>query len=84
MLWSLILGVVTGWIANLVVRGGGYGLIVNIIAGALGSLLGNWIVSWFSYQTPFIVNFIASILGAALLLWLVTALMRRNSQNREM
>jgi len=39
----LALGAVVGWLAGLVVRGGGFGLIVNIIVGILGAFVGKYI-----------------------------------------
>jgi len=41
-LWYLLIGLFAGWIANLIVRGGGSGLIINLIIGAVVLL---WIVS---------------------------------------
>ena len=39
----LALGAVVGWLAGLIVRGGGFGLIVNIIVGILGAFVGKYI-----------------------------------------
>ncbi len=47
LLWYLLIGLVAGWIANLIVKGRGGGLVVNIIVGIVGSLLGGWIFSLF-------------------------------------
>jgi uncharacterized membrane protein YeaQ/YmgE (transglycosylase-associated protein family) len=43
VLITLALGAVVGWLAGLIVRGGGYGLIVNTIVGILGAFVGNYI-----------------------------------------
>jgi uncharacterized membrane protein YeaQ/YmgE (transglycosylase-associated protein family) len=40
--WILV-GLVAGWLAGKVMRGGGYGIIVDIILGILGGLLGGWL-----------------------------------------
>ena len=39
----LVLGAVVGWLAGLIVRGGGFGLIVNIVVGILGAFVGKYI-----------------------------------------
>ena len=39
IIW-LIVGAVAGWLAGMVVKGGGYGLIGNIIIGIVGGLIG--------------------------------------------
>ena len=35
-LWYLLIGLAAGWIANLIVKGGGSGLFVNLIVGLIG------------------------------------------------
>jgi uncharacterized membrane protein YeaQ/YmgE (transglycosylase-associated protein family) len=39
----LVVGVIAGWLAGLVVKGGGYGLIGDVITGVLGALFGGWL-----------------------------------------
>ena len=39
----LALGAVVGWLAGLIVRGGGFGLIVNIVVGILGAFVGKYL-----------------------------------------
>jgi uncharacterized membrane protein YeaQ/YmgE (transglycosylase-associated protein family) len=43
----IIVGLVAGFLAGQVMRGGGYGLIGDIIIGVLGGMLGGWIASYF-------------------------------------
>ena len=49
-LWYLLIGLAAGWIANLIVKGGGSGLLVNLIVGLIGSLatavIGSVILLW--------------------------------------
>ena len=42
-LWYLLIGLVAGWIASLIVKGSGSGMLVNLIVGIIGSMLGGWI-----------------------------------------
>lgn len=46
-LWYLLIGLVAGWLANLIVKGRGSGLIVNLVVGIVGGVLGGWIFSLF-------------------------------------
>jgi len=39
----IVVGLIAGWLAGQVMRGGGYGLIGDIIVGVVGGLLGGWI-----------------------------------------
>lgn len=41
----IVVGLIAGWLAGMVMKGGGYGLIGDIIVGVLGGLLGGWIAS---------------------------------------
>jgi uncharacterized membrane protein YeaQ/YmgE (transglycosylase-associated protein family) len=43
----IIVGLIAGWLAGMVMRGGGYGLIGDIIVGVVGALLGGWIATTF-------------------------------------
>jgi len=41
----IVVGLIAGWLAGLIMRGSGFGLIGNIIIGVIGGLLGGWIAS---------------------------------------
>ncbi len=77
-LWYLLIGLVAGWLANLIVRGGGSGLIVNIIVGLIGGLLGGWLVSLFGWiPMGTLGSLLTSVLGAVILLLIVSLFTRR-------
>ena len=84
MLWSFIIGLFAGWLANMVIKGDGYGLIANLIIGLIGSLLGGWLLQLFSYGDVSLMGIlIASIVGAVLLLCIVAIITkRRKNKNR--
>ena len=44
-LWYLLIGLAAGWIASLIFKGSGSGLLVNLIVGLVGGFLGGWLVS---------------------------------------
>jgi uncharacterized membrane protein YeaQ/YmgE (transglycosylase-associated protein family) len=43
IIW-LIIGGVAGWLAGMVVKGGGYGLIGDIIVGIVGGIIAGWLL----------------------------------------
>jgi uncharacterized membrane protein YeaQ/YmgE (transglycosylase-associated protein family) len=43
IIW-LIVGAIAGWLAGMVVKGGGYGLIGDIIVGIIGGLIAGWLL----------------------------------------
>jgi uncharacterized membrane protein YeaQ/YmgE (transglycosylase-associated protein family) len=45
LLYWLIVGLIAGWLAGVVMKGGGYGVLADIVLGLLGGVLGGWIFS---------------------------------------
>jgi uncharacterized membrane protein YeaQ/YmgE (transglycosylase-associated protein family) len=43
MLGTIIIGLIAGWLAGLLMRGSGYGIIVDILLGLIGAVIGSWI-----------------------------------------
>ena len=64
-LWYLLIGLVAGWIASLIVKGSGSGMLVNLIVGIIGSMLGGWIFSLFGWvAVGTFGSLITSVVGA--------------------
>jgi uncharacterized membrane protein YeaQ/YmgE (transglycosylase-associated protein family) len=40
IIWFLIIGIVAGWLAGKIMRGGGFGLIGDLVVGVIGAVLG--------------------------------------------
>ena len=79
-LWYLLIGLAAGWIATLIFKGSGSGLLVNLIVGLVGGFLGGWLVSLFGWvPTGTFGTFIASVIGAIVLLWIVSLFTRRKT-----
>jgi uncharacterized membrane protein YeaQ/YmgE (transglycosylase-associated protein family) len=43
MLYAIVVGLIAGWLAGQVMKGGGYGVVADIILGLVGGIVGNWI-----------------------------------------
>ena len=75
--WILV-GLVAGWLAGKVMKGGGYGVLVDIILGILGGLLGGWLFGvigiWPDYGV--IGSIIVAFVGAVILVG-ITRLIKR-------
>jgi uncharacterized membrane protein YeaQ/YmgE (transglycosylase-associated protein family) len=48
LLVTLAIGGVAGWLAGLIMRGSGYGLIGDIVVGLVGALLGSYVLAAFN------------------------------------
>jgi uncharacterized membrane protein YeaQ/YmgE (transglycosylase-associated protein family) len=74
----LIIGLLAGAIAGVLVRGRGYGCLVDIVVGIVGSFVGGIIVGLFVPGTVFgfIGSLIVAVLGAVILLTFIRLLSR--------
>jgi len=74
----LIIGAIAGWLAGRLVKGGGFGLIGDIVVGIVGALIGGWLagVLGISIGSGFIASVITAIVGAVILLLIVRAIKR--------
>ena len=78
LLIFLVVGALAGWLAGMVVKGGGMGLVADIIVGVIGSFIGGWLFGYFHlfHGTGFIGNVVGATVGAILLLLLIRLVRR--------
>ena len=43
LLYWIVVGLIAGWLAGKVMRGGGYGVVIDIVLGILGGIVGGWV-----------------------------------------
>ena len=77
----IVVGLIAGFLAGVVVKGGGFGLIGNIVIGVIGGVVGGFIASYFfQIGDPMsgidVRSILIAFLGAVLLLF-VLRLFRR-------
>jgi uncharacterized membrane protein YeaQ/YmgE (transglycosylase-associated protein family) len=77
IIW-LIVGAIAGWLAGMVVKGGGYGLIGDIIVGIVGGFIAGWLLPRLGIAIGggFIAAIINAFIGAVILL-IVLRLIKR-------
>ena len=71
---------VAGWLAGVIVKGGGFGLIGDIVVGIIGALVGGWLYGFFGHVgvTGFnIPSMVCALIGAVVLLWIIRAIRGR-------
>jgi uncharacterized membrane protein YeaQ/YmgE (transglycosylase-associated protein family) len=72
MLWFLIIGIVAGWLAGNIVKGGGFGLIGDLIVGVVGAFIGGALYSFLGFSAyGTIGEIIMATVGAVILLWII-------------
>ena len=78
VLWWLVVGLVAGFLASRVMRGGGYGLIGDIVVGLIGAFLGGWLAEQLGIggSSSLIVTIVIAFIGACILLAILHAVSR--------
>jgi uncharacterized membrane protein YeaQ/YmgE (transglycosylase-associated protein family) len=78
----LVIGLIAGWLAGMVMKGGGYGLVGNLIVGIIGALVGGFLATLVFggdyLQGINIVTLVTAFLGAVILIAIVRALPGRS------
>jgi len=68
----LIIGAIAGWLAGILMKGGGSGLWVNIVVGVIGAFIGGWVFSLLGISAGGMVgSIVTATIGAAILLYVV-------------
>ena len=76
LLIILVIGAVAGWLAGILMRGFGFGLIGNIVVGILGAVVGGWLFTTLgvSIGGGWIDSIFTATVGAVVLLFVVGVL----------
>ena len=79
----LVVGLIAGWLAGLMMKGGGYGILGDIIVGLIGSFLGGLMLSFFvEGAAGFWGSILVAFIGACVLIFLVRAISGRQEALR--
>ncbi|KFZ28156.1 hypothetical protein IDAT_11265 [Pseudidiomarina atlantica] len=75
-LWFLLVGLVAGWLAGTLVKGGGFGILRNIVIGIIGAMLGGFLFDLLGVNSGggIIWSIVVATIGAVVLLVIVRAL----------
>jgi len=71
---TLIVGAIAGWLAGQIMKGSGYGLLVNIILGIVGAFVGSWLfgVLGISVASGLVGSLITAVIGAVVILFIAS------------
>ncbi|EJL86939.1 putative membrane protein [Herbaspirillum sp. CF444] len=74
----LVIGAIAGWLAGVLVKGGGFGLLVDILVGIVGAFIGGWLAGLFGVGVGggMAASIVTATIGAVVLL-LILRLIRR-------
>jgi uncharacterized membrane protein YeaQ/YmgE (transglycosylase-associated protein family) len=74
----IVVGLIAGWLAGKAMKGGGYGVLVDIILGILGGILGGWLFGMAGWQGGggIIASIVVAFIGAVILVAITRVLKR--------
>jgi uncharacterized membrane protein YeaQ/YmgE (transglycosylase-associated protein family) len=77
VIWTLVIGGLAGWIAGKIMKGSGYGILIDILIGIVGGWLGGFLFGLIGIGAHNIIGELAvAIVGAVVLIWLIHAIKR--------
>lgn len=76
MIWSIVVGGLAGWLAGALMKGEGYGILLNILLGIVGGAIGGWVFGFlgFSPGAGFVPQLITALVGAMILIYIARLL----------
>ena len=78
VLWFLVVGLVAGWLAGVLVKGGCFGVIGDLVVGVIGAFVGGWLFSTLGASAGggLLGSIIVATIGAVVLLFIVRLIKR--------
>ncbi|MGH9744710.1 MAG: GlsB/YeaQ/YmgE family stress response membrane protein [Candidatus Acidiferrales bacterium] len=75
LLWTILIGIIAGFLAGKIVKGQGMGTLMDLIVGIVGSILGGWIFTLLGLAAYGLVGqLVMATVGAIVLLLIVRAI----------
>jgi uncharacterized membrane protein YeaQ/YmgE (transglycosylase-associated protein family) len=73
LIWWIVVGLIAGWLAGKVMKGGGFGVLMDIVIGMVGAIIGGWVFGLLGIYSNggLIGSVLVAFVGAVILLWLV-------------
>ncbi len=70
LLYLIIVGIIAGWAAGKLMKGSGYGVLMDLVLGILGAIVGGWVLRLLGIYTTggLIPSILVAILGAVILI----------------
>ena len=78
ILYTLIIGAIIGWLAGVIMKGGGFGLIGDIVVGIIGAVIGGWVFGLLGVSAgdSLVGTLLTGVVGAVILIALVRVIKR--------
>jgi uncharacterized membrane protein YeaQ/YmgE (transglycosylase-associated protein family) len=85
VIWWLVVGLIAGFLASVVMRGGGYGIVGDIVIGIVGAILGGFLAGLLGLgASGFVGTIIIAFIGACILIAILRAVSSRYPGRRRL
>ena len=75
LIYWIVVGLIAGWLAGKVMKGGGYGVVVDIVLGILGAIVGGLVFGLLGLHAGGLIgSIIVAFVGAVILVWITRQL----------
>jgi uncharacterized membrane protein YeaQ/YmgE (transglycosylase-associated protein family) len=75
--WFILIGICAGWLAGQIVKGGGFGLVGDLIVGVIGALVGGFLFGLLGIQSAGLLgSLVTATVGAIVLIFLLRQIKR--------
>jgi uncharacterized membrane protein YeaQ/YmgE (transglycosylase-associated protein family) len=73
LLLFLVIGALAGWIAGMIMKGRGFGLLGNVAVGVVGAFLGGWLIGLLGFWPGggLLAELVTAVVGAVVLLFVI-------------
>jgi uncharacterized membrane protein YeaQ/YmgE (transglycosylase-associated protein family) len=72
LIWWIVVGLIAGWLAGKVMKGSGYGVLMDIVIGMVGAVIGGFLfgrLGGFPFR-GLIGSIVVAFVGSVILIWL--------------
>ena len=71
-LWFVLIGLAAGWLAGRLMKGGGFGLVGDLVVGVIGAILGGFLFGLLGFQAvTLLAHLVSATVGACVLIVLL-------------
>jgi uncharacterized membrane protein YeaQ/YmgE (transglycosylase-associated protein family) len=79
IVWVILIGIAAGFLAGAIMKGGGFGWVINLLLGLAGALVGGWLLGILGVNLGdgIVGSLIAATLGAVLLIFIANLLNKK-------
>ena len=75
LVWQIVIGILAGWLAGKIMRGKGYGVLIDLLLGIVGSMLGGLVFGMLGLVAYGLLGrIVVATAGAVMVIWIARRL----------